>query len=218
MLPSCASRARWSGRSARASSLRTGAARAEAAQVTGKGHRSRPAGTPRPPSRSHVLRLPRGPGASLGQRACLPRSFFPLNSWRLRARAIQLLSHLHPPGSFHFSGLLFARQLRLAPSPPRRSLPRLASPSRSGTASAGGGAETASPALPAGSACLRDSDCSSSSRGSRVAEGARRDSPCLNAKNRFANGAALASESSKNPGTGNPQLRPVKYLTVSKAL
>lgn len=57
----------------------------------------------------------------------------------------------------------------LAPAPPRRALPRLASPYHSGTVSAGDGAGTACPALLAGSALLRDSGWPGPSRGSRIA-------------------------------------------------
>lgn len=63
----------------------------------------------------------------------------------------------------------------LASAPPRRALPRLAFPSGSGTASAGGGAGTARPALPAGSSCWRDSGCPSFSRGSRSGCGRGRE-------------------------------------------
>lgn len=93
----------------------------------------RPAAAPRAP-------LPRAsraaPGPPCGTHAFLPRSFLPLCSWRLRAQAVRVLPPLHPPGSFHFSGLLPARRRRLAPWPPhpspRSPTPRVSLPEQCG--------------------------------------------------------------------------------------
>lgn len=167
---------------------------------------SRPAGTPRSPPGARVPRPPRGAGGILGTTR-LPTSLL-LATQRLATSSAGCSALVSSPP---------ARLLTLlgsAPCPPAPSgslapgLPRpLAALSHASRLPPG--AERRARAVapgPLAQRCPRGPLAPSSSRGSWIAEGAGWDSPCLNAKTRFANGAALVSKSSKNLETGNPQL------------
>ena len=93
-----------------------------------------------------------------------------------------------------------------ASAPPRRALPRLASPS---------GVERR--ALAAAREPLAVGRSYLVPEGLWLGEGAGRDSPCLDAKNCLAHGTALALEA-RNPGRGNSELQPVEHLAVSETL
>lgn len=163
-------------------------------------------------------------GASLGRRSFLPRSFSHSSAgdferWLSRFSLIST----HPAPSTSLVCSLPAGGVWLpgsrAPSP-RSPTPRVSLPEWNGER--GRRRRYRSPSAtrgvrsPTGLGLPRPIPGGHGSRG--LGEGAGRHCLCLDAENCLANGAAVASKGSKDPGRGNPRLRPVEHLTVSKTL